>query len=266
MSLIPFSKSLAIKLWLNGQETFNEKTEPAITRFPWLQKWNLTDNIRYQFIDTEYKSYRFAVIDYEGETDPASPQFVQIGTKAFSVSATTGGYRYDITFTMSELGVTDGQQVKVLLISEAIAAPIPGSITGDFDITGLLGTFAGIATAGPDVAILSFDEYYGGTFRFELNRSVDNNIVVSAANVTGSIIPGCVLADETDTLSGPLTITAGSIIGIKAGVTPLGLTITTYKKINSIVVNGLTKTNGDTFTSGTTLITVSIGGCTTYPH
>ena len=266
MSLLPFSKALALKLWLNGEETFNEKLEPAIDQYPWLQKYNLTDNIIHQIIDTEYKAYRISIIDHEGETDPESPQFVEIGTKAYTVSATTGGYRYDITFTMTELGVADGQQVRVLLISEAIPAPVPADIEGDFDITGLIGEFEGTGTAGPDVATLSFDEYYGGTFRFELDRAVDNNIVVTVANVEGSIIPGCASADETDSLSGPLTINAGSTVGIKVGATPMGLSITTYAKVNSITVDGVVKTNGQTFVSGTTLVTVSIGGCTTYPH
>lgn len=266
MSLLPFSKALALKLWLNGQETFNEKQETAVQKFPWLQKWNLTDNIRYQIIDTEYKAYRMAIIDHEGETDPTSPLYVEIGTKSFSVAATTDGYRYDLLFTMNELGVVDGQAVRALLISEAIPPPIPVDVTGDLDANGLLGEFEGTGTAGPDIATLSFDEYFGGTFRFELNRTIDTAITVTTANVEGSIIPGCASADETDTLSGTLTIPVGSTTGTKVGVTPLGLSITTYAKINSIVVNGFTKANGETFTLGTTLITVAIGGCVTYPH
>ncbi len=143
---LTISKALPIKFWLNGQETFNEKAVPGIESFAFLQKFNLSDTIRLQLIDTDYKSYRVSVIEHDGITDPTDPDFTEIGTKDFDLSGTADGYRHDVEFTMTELGVVTGQVVKVLLISDTIPAPVPETITGDGELTGLLGTISGTIT------------------------------------------------------------------------------------------------------------------------
>lgn len=124
-------------------------------------------------------------------------------------------------------------------------------------------------TTSPDPAtsVLSYS-YTGGNFTFGLtNPIITTNVVITSAQVQGSSLPACASIDNGDDITGanPLTILAGNPSGVVAGNTPMGCGVDTLQRVNSIVVNGLTKSNGQTLTIGGTLVTVSISvACESY--
>ncbi len=133
---------LPIKMYTESEQTFNEwiPTVKLVDKKFFEQKYNLTSNIRDQFTDSDNKATRVSVVDLETEEE--------IGTKDYNATLDgDGNYRYDITFTLTELGVTDKQKVRIeVWQDDTPIVPIPTEITGDFDIIGLLGSFSGTGT------------------------------------------------------------------------------------------------------------------------
>jgi hypothetical protein len=114
----------------------------------------------------------------------------------------------------------------------------------------------------PPTAVLQFLTYQQGVFYFTLSNPIPStSIIITGARATGYFTPSCVdlpLQSDDLTISNFLTIPAGSYNGNKAGGTPLNCVSASWKRTNSITVNGLVKTNGQTMMIGGTLVTISI--------
>lgn len=120
----------------------------------------------------------------------------------------------------------------------------------------------------PGTASLTFTRYQSGVFTFDLSSSIPSTgITISQADVSGRNSINCTGGiNESDSLSGlELLITPGNITGSLTGSTPMTTTTKSYTKVNSIVVNGSTKTNNQTIQIGSTTVTVIINTtCQTY--
>ena len=123
--MISIPKALPIKFWLDGQETFNEKVEPGIDGRAFLQKWNATDTIRLQFIDTEEKNYEVVVKDSETNEE--------LGRITLTKVAITDAFKYDGAFTFVSLGIVT-KKVRLYLVS--------AENTVQATVNGLLGTIS----------------------------------------------------------------------------------------------------------------------------
>jgi hypothetical protein len=172
-------------------------------------------------------------------------------------------------------GINEGCDLEAIAIEETTfttttttSTTLPPTTTTTSTTTTSTPTTTTTTTANidPPDSLLSFTTYNHGNFTFSLSDVINStNVVITSADVEGSIIPGCATVDQSDSLGSTLTILAGTSNATVAGSTPLNCSIGTFKRINSIVVNGLTKTNGSTLTIGGTIVTVSIStSCLTY--
>lgn len=159
----------------------------------------------------------------------------------------------------------------------AFATPITGTFTGltagvsyKLRLVTFIGTYSKICglntfttvASDPATAVLSFTSYNQGVFTFALSAAIPStNVVISAASANGYADAVCGGA-STDTdqiaIGATLVILAGSTVGTYSSPTPMLSSIPTYKRVNSIDVNGVTKINGQTITIGGTTVTVSI--------
>ena len=123
---LSISPSLPIKLWLNGEEVFNQKLEPGIIgKSKFLQKVETGDEIRLQLKDENYKDYRVQLLDHE---DDLVDEFVF--TKVLMEDE--GVYLHSVLFSFT--GKPNGiYSLSIVDVENRIAA-----VT-----TGLLGTVAG---------------------------------------------------------------------------------------------------------------------------
>lgn len=117
---------------------------------------------------------------------------------------------------------------------------------------------------GAPTATLTFTTYssVGGTFTFILQSAITDNIEISYAAVTGydgvscggSLISG-------DSLNSIIYINAGNTIGTLSTGNPMPLgSVNNYKRVSTIIINGETKSHGDTIMIGTTLVTIVANG------
>jgi len=123
----------------------------------------------------------------------------------------------------------------------------------------------------PSTTTLTFASYSSGVFQFTLSSSVTSNLVVTAASVNGTDQATCIGYIESDDIGGSnnpvgsATIISGSTIGYMTSSSPMSASVINYKRGTSITVNGVSYTNGNTFTVGSTTVTVSIPNtCDTY--
>lgn len=142
------------------------------------------------------------------------------------------------------------------------ALPPPIVTSGDMNIEILQ---AGCPTA-PATSTLTFTKYQSGAFTFTLSTPILKNVVISYASVNGYDDSSCTNNVDGDVLSlNELTILALATTGTANGDTALPGVCTRYKKINNIIVNGVTVVNGDTITIGGTVVTIVINtACTFY--
>jgi hypothetical protein len=126
----------------------------------------------------------------------------------------------------------------------------------------------GSLVGDPATANLVFSSYNGGLFTFNLSQVIPSTaITISAANVKGYTDVGCSSLDVDDNLGSNITIPGGTTAGQAMGYNPLDCTIYSYKKVNAIIVNGQSRSNGQTLTVGGTTVTVVINftACNYYP-
>lgn len=125
------------------------------------------------------------------------------------------------------------------------------------------------AAGDPATSILSFSYYAGGQFTFELSNAINStNAVISGASVDGYADGVCGGASiENDGIISAITINAGTTSATGGGLSPMDSSVGSYRRTNFIIVNGLTKTNGETLTIGGTTVTISISNsCDIYAY
>lgn len=119
----------------------------------------------------------------------------------------------------------------------------------------------------PATSTLTFSNYKTGTFFFTLSNAIySTNTTITAADVNGSNGTTCTPVNESDSLASFATITSGTTAGSGAGNSPMTCGTHSYRKVNSIVVNGITRTNGQTLTIGGTTVTVVINTACNTPY
>ncbi len=119
----------------------------------------------------------------------------------------------------------------------------------------------------PGTSTLTFDSYTTGNFNFTLSNAIySTNTVITTADVNGSDGVTCTPFNESDSLSSAATITAGTTSASGGGSSPMTCGTQSYRKVNSIVVNGLVKSNGQTLTIGGTTVTVVISTACNTPY
>lgn len=122
------SDSIPIQFWLNGQETFNEKSVCGITKQDcFCQPFQCTDSINIQISDSESKNYALNIKDESGSL------LVQLPLTSVLVGAT---YYYSVEFTFTSQGIcNENVQLEIVYIeysytlTGSVTAPI-GSVTG----------------------------------------------------------------------------------------------------------------------------------------
>jgi hypothetical protein len=121
----------------------------------------------------------------------------------------------------------------------------------------------------PATATLTFTNYQAGSFLFTLSsRIYSTSISISGASVSGFPNGTCTLpVVESDSASSIVVINPGFTTATQPGSTPMSCSTLRYKRVNSISVNGLSRTDGQTITIGKTLVTITIDNttCTLYP-
>lgn len=144
------------------------------------------------------------------------------------------------------------------------------TLPGPTTTTTTTSTTTTTTTIGPDpgTANLTFTSYSGGDFTFTLSSPIySTGITISVASVNGTDQPDCTDFTESDsiTISNPVIITSGSTTGVRAGNTPMSCSVATYNRGTAITVNGQSKTNGQTITIGSTVVTIVISNaCNMY--
>ena len=116
----------------------------------------------------------------------------------------------------------------------------------------------------PATANLTYTSYSAGAFTFTLSSLIySTSIGISGASVSGFPNITCTLpVVESDSTASTVTINPGSIRAIQPGSTPMTASTLRYKRVNSIRVNGIIRTNGQTVTVGGTLVTIVIDSTT----
>lgn len=107
------SNSSPIQLWINGQETFNEKDVCGMTKVCWCQPFESLDNISIIFNDTLIYDAELQIFD----TDDNLVTTVGLFDRAPTVS----GYQYTISFTAQGNGIFNEQVIfKVNLLTSYV--------------------------------------------------------------------------------------------------------------------------------------------------
>ena len=121
----------------------------------------------------------------------------------------------------------------------------------------------------PATATLTFTNYQAGSFLFTLSsRIYSTSISISGASVNGFANSTCTLpVFETDSAPSVVVINPGFTTATQPGSTSMTCSILRYKRVNSISINGLPRTDGQTMTIGKTLVTIVIDNttCNNYP-
>ena len=118
----------------------------------------------------------------------------------------------------------------------------------------------------PANSTLRFVDYVGGAFTFSLTSAIPStDILITNASVqgyTGTCVDKC----DSDSLLGTATIVAGTTSVSKVGYSNLS-GCNSYKRGNSIYVNGTRLSHGGTIPIGGTTVTVEIdySTCQSYP-
>ena len=125
------------------------------------------------------------------------------------------------------------------------------------------------ALTDPPTANLTFTGYAAGIFTFTLSSVIYSATVnINSITVNGFSNTKCILPSaESDNNISLLIIPPGTLSASQDGQTPMSCSTLRYKRVNSISVNGTTRTNGQTITVGDTLVTVVIDSttCVLYP-
>jgi hypothetical protein len=124
----------------------------------------------------------------------------------------------------------------------------------------------------PANATLTFDNYAAGTATFILSGILSAQIEITSWEVNGYNTGACIEATESDQYSTTITWTSGQS-GVKTGTGFSAITCDAIRitKTNSLFVavaggSSGNYSNGQTFTVGSTTVTVSINtACTGYP-
>jgi hypothetical protein len=116
----------------------------------------------------------------------------------------------------------------------------------------------------PATATLTYTSYQSGYFRFTLSsRIYSTSIGISSVSVSGFPNTTCTLpVVESDSTANTVTINPGFTTSTQPGSTPMTASTLRYKRVNSIVVNGVIKTNGTSITIGGTLVSIVIDSTT----
>jgi hypothetical protein len=113
----------------------------------------------------------------------------------------------------------------------------------------------------PATSTLTFTSYNGGDFRFTLSSAIPTTDVnITSAYVDGWYNYTCAGASpENDSLKGTATIAAGTTSVTQTGYVSMSCAVHSYKRANSITVNGVLRSNGAKFYIGsTTYVTLVI--------
>lgn len=147
------SDSIPIQFWLNGQETFNEKSVCGITKQDcFCQPFQCSDIITLQISDTEARNYFLNVRD-ESE--------VLIDQLAFTPTLSEGTYYYNLEFTFNSIGVcNENVQLSVSYIDYS------------YNISGVV------------VAALS---QVSGTLTLEIDSNISGGITALSPSVDGDL-------------------------------------------------------------------------------
>ncbi len=113
----------------------------------------------------------------------------------------------------------------------------------------------------PATATLTFTDYQASGFYFDLDVPIySTDIVITEANVNGSDDTDCSPINESDDItdSNEVTISAGTTSGSAVGNSPMTCGTHSWKRVNHIEINGVSKSNGQTIMVGDTLVTIVI--------
>jgi hypothetical protein len=122
-------------------------------------------------------------------------------------------------------------------------------------------TTSGVAY--PATATLTFNNYSAGVAEFNLTTSNGNGLS-SSFTIGGWFVQGfnttkCAASTEDDSpiSTGIYPANTTGILG-STGSTPLTNSIIKYQINNGLLINGVSKSSGETFTVGSTVVTISI--------
>jgi hypothetical protein len=127
------------------------------------------------------------------------------------------------------------------------------------------------AAGDPATATLTFTDYSAGQFTFTLSSAIPTTDVnITYAYVRGYSNTSCTEPyTQTDSLKGTATIPAGSISVTRTGnIELVNLPIVRYKRVDSLIVNGTSYSNGSKFYIGSTYVTLVIDStsCEVYTY
>lgn len=111
------SDAIPVQFWVNGVETYNQKEVCGITQACYCQPFNSDDEIRIQIQDSDFDSFKLAIIS----------QSVEITRLDFSETASNV---FDISFVCSDLGITNEQiHLKIIGFKDLINAQFNSDIS-----------------------------------------------------------------------------------------------------------------------------------------
>lgn len=120
-------------------------------------------------------------------------------------------------------------------------------------------SFTAAAPAGPTTAKLSFVDYSCNNVAFQLNKALTASFTINSFSINGFKNTTClsIPAPSVDILQTPIVNVANNtfMVGDMIGFTCDTLM---YRPIPSIKINGVVIQNNGTFTTGGTIVTVSL--------
>lgn len=151
------SDSLPFQFWLNGQETFNEKSVCGITKQDcFCQPSQCSDTVNLQFTDTSGVYYLLRIYD---------PDDVQLSELEFTETVIDDTNSiYTLEFTFSSQGICD-EDVRLKIVSSDTSFLVSGAVTA------LLPDVAGTVTFIEEIPEIS----------------IEGDLTALLADVTGSI-------------------------------------------------------------------------------
>jgi hypothetical protein len=169
------SNGIPIQFWLNGQETFNQKSVPGVDQTAFNQLFNPDDNIVIQFTDTVLFGYQLSIVDTDGNT---------LETIPFDIIPIEGGYVYSLSFTFDDYSITGTVRLNITYFGYELSG---GAV-------GLLGTVEGEAI---------------NTETFLIEGGVNGLI----GSVEGEMVNGVIVYINNDTSTGSLSVTGLNVLG-----------------------------------------------------
>ena len=245
------SKSLPIQFWLTSEYTYNEAEICGVYPDCFCEHVNFDEYITLQFTH----STALTLKAYKSSDDTL--------LRSLTIP-TVGSNLYQIRFQPNRFILSNTEKV---IYFKIFAGATELARSGCVVIGGCV-EYPIIPVTPPATATLTFSPYTGGLFRFTLSVPIFDAVIISDAKVVGSQNTNCTGSDDTDTIdnTNQLIINPGETTSTVIGTNTILNTRQSYRRIDLINVNGLSKDNGDTITIGGTVVTIVINSSCITPY